>query len=85
MKVPDGFQKYYPSYFVLQLLKTLYQLKQAAMQFWQEARKAMKYTEMKVNASDPCLFYKWVDRQLMMILLWVDNFCIMGPDAIVKE
>jgi len=85
MKVPDGFQKYYPSYVVLKLLRTLYGLKQAAMQFWRKARKAMRATEMTVNKVDPCLFYKWKEEKLLLMLLWVDNFCIMGPEDTVYE
>jgi hypothetical protein len=27
--------------------------------------------------------YGWVDRQLIVILLWVDNFLILGPDELV--
>jgi len=84
MKVPDGFQKYYPSYVVLKLLRTLYGLKQAAMQFWREARKAMRATEMTVNKADPCLFYRWKDEKLLLMLLWVDDFCIMGPKTMVS-
>jgi hypothetical protein len=34
MYIPEGFEKWYPSNVVLLLTKTLYGLKQAAMQFW---------------------------------------------------
>lgn len=33
MEIPDGFQKWYPSYIVLQLQHTLYGLIQTALQF----------------------------------------------------
>ena len=36
MKIPDGFQKHYPTHVVLCLMRTLYGLVQAAMQFWRE-------------------------------------------------
>jgi hypothetical protein len=31
----------------------------------------------------PCLFYQWIDKQLIVILLWVDDFAIFGPDELV--
>jgi hypothetical protein len=38
---------------------------------------------MARNAMDPCLFYQWIDGQLVVILLWVDDFAIFGPDELV--
>jgi hypothetical protein len=83
MKIPDGFQKLYPSYVMLKLLRTLYGLAQSAIQFWHECRMAMDAMNMAKNAVDPCLFYQWVDGQLIVILLWVDDFLILGPDELV--
>ncbi len=36
MKVPPGFEKFYPDNVVLKLKKCIYRLKQAAMAFWQQ-------------------------------------------------
>jgi hypothetical protein len=83
MKIPDGFQKFYPSYVVLKLLQTLYGLAQLAIQFWRECWMAMDAMNMAKNAVDPCLFYQWVDGQLIVILLLVDDFLILGPDELV--
>jgi hypothetical protein len=44
---------------------------------------AMDAMNMAKNAVDPCLFYQWVDGQLIVILLWVDDFLILGPDELV--
>jgi hypothetical protein len=44
---------------------------------------AMDAMNMAKNAVDPCLFYQWVDGQLIVILLWVDDFLILGPDNLV--
>ena len=41
MTVPKGFEEYYPADVLLQLLRTMYGLKQAAMAFWRELLKAM--------------------------------------------
>eukprot|EP00957_Ditylum_brightwellii_P070155 5329200-Ditylum_brightwellii.AAC.1 len=39
MIVPQGFERVYPEDVLLLLLRTLYGLKQAAMQFWRELQK----------------------------------------------
>eukprot|EP00957_Ditylum_brightwellii_P127878 9752006-Ditylum_brightwellii.AAC.1 len=36
MGVPQGFERFYPEDVLLLLLRTIYGLKQAAMQFWRE-------------------------------------------------
>jgi hypothetical protein len=68
---------------MLKLLHTLYGLAQSAVQFWRECRMAMDVMNMAKNAVDPCLFYQWIDKQLIVILLWVDDFAIFGPDELV--
>jgi hypothetical protein len=83
MKIPNGFQKFYPSYVMLKLLRTLYGLAQSVIQFWRECRMAMDGMTMAKNAVDQCLFYQWIDKQLIVILLWVDGFAIFGPDELV--
>jgi hypothetical protein len=68
---------------VLKLLRTLYGLAQSAIQFWRDCCMAMDAMNVAKNAVDPCLFYQWVDGQLIVILLWVDDFLILGPDESV--
>jgi hypothetical protein len=68
---------------MLKLLQTLYGLAQSAIQFWRKCRMAMDAMNLAKNAVDPCLFYQWVDGQLIAILLWVDDFLILGPDELV--
>ena len=43
----------------------------------------MDKMSMKHNRADPCCFFKWKDGQLCVMLLWVDNFDIMGPREMV--
>ena len=39
---------------------------------------------MAQNAVGPCLFYQWIDEQLVVIiLLWMDDFSKFGPDRLV--
>ena len=58
MKVPEGFQKWYPSFVQLKLLHTIYGLIQAAMQFWRKARQAINSMNIEYNKADPCCLYK---------------------------
>ncbi len=46
MKVPHGFEKYYPDDVVLKLKKCIYGLKQAVMAFWRQLLLCMKSMEM---------------------------------------
>ena len=83
MEIPDGFQKWYPSYIVLQLQRTLYQLIQAALQFWRAIRLAMRSVQLERNCVDPCMFYKWVNGSFVIVLTWIDDFLIAGPDHLI--
>jgi hypothetical protein len=66
---------------MLKLLRTLYGLAQSAIQIWREM--ALDAMNMAKNAVDPYLFYQWIDKQLIVILLWVDDFAMFGPDELV--
>ena len=45
----------------------------------------MDAMNMQYNKVDPCCFYKWTDGKLCVMLLWVENFNIMGPREIVMK
>jgi hypothetical protein len=59
MKVPHGFEKFYPDGVVLKLKKCIYGLEQAAMAFWHQLLLYMKSMEMTWSTADPCLYHKW--------------------------
>ena len=71
--VPLGFEEYYPKGVLLRLLRTIYGLKQAAMQFWREMKQAFEYMEFDRSQADPCLYYKWVNDKLTVWITWVDD------------
>ena len=86
IKIPKGFEKFYPKDTVLLLNKTLYGCKQGALQFWHlisAAFKAMKYMR---NKADACLQYTWTKSgHLLMWICWVDDCMIVGPkDEVLK-
>ena len=78
MRVPQGWEKYYPEGTILLLLKTIYGLKQAAMAFWRKLVRAITKMKMKRNSGDPCLYYSWREKQLSMMLSWVDDCLCIG-------
>ena len=62
MKVPQGFKKYYPGNVVLQLMKTIYGLIQAALAFWRKLVLAFLSIHFQRSKADPCLFFKWTNQ-----------------------
>jgi hypothetical protein len=62
MKVPRGFEKFYPNDVVLKLKKCIYGLKQATMAFWGQLLLCMKSMEMTWSTADPCLYHKWGEK-----------------------
>jgi Reverse transcriptase (RNA-dependent DNA polymerase) len=88
MKIPQGFEKFYAEDDVWLLLKTLYGMKQAAKAFWLVLSRTIKAIAFKRSGADPCLYYKWNNGMLMVIVSWVDDFFIAGCEKevmIVKE
>eukprot|EP00957_Ditylum_brightwellii_P113579 8659520-Ditylum_brightwellii.AAC.1 len=53
MYVPQGFERFYPLNVLLLLLRTIYGLKQAAMQFWRALLAAMLDIKFNQKRADP--------------------------------
>jgi hypothetical protein len=85
MKVPHGFEKYYPDDVVLKVKKNIYRLQQAAMAFWRKLLLCKKFMEMVQNTADPCLYHKWREDGLVIIVLWIDNNLIIGSKKAVEK
>jgi hypothetical protein len=78
MAIPRGFEKYFPADSVILLLNCLSGLEQAARAFWRQLLQAAKKMGLTCSSADPCLYYKWNDGRLVMMLSWIDNNEIMG-------
>jgi len=85
MKVPQGFEKHFPEGSVLLLLKCLNGLKQAAKAFWRQLLRAARAMGLKRSTADPCLYYKWVNGRLIMMMSWIDDNAIIGQESDVME
>ena len=58
MKVPEGFEEFYGEDEVLELMKTIYGLKQAAHAFWKELLQCVEDIGFQRSDVDPCLYFK---------------------------
>jgi hypothetical protein len=85
MKVPQGFEKFYPKNVALLLLRTIYGLVQAALAFWRETVAAFAYIDYIRSKADPCLHFKWTVIGLIIWISWVDDFLVCGDIKYVME
>jgi hypothetical protein len=85
MKMPCGFEKFYPDDVVLKLKKCIYRLKQAAMAFWRQLLLCMKSMGMTRSTADPCLYHKWGEEGLVLIVSWIDDILIIGSKKAVEK
>ena len=83
MPVPQGFEKFYPKNVLLLLMRAVYGTKQAAMQYWRETQGAFKEMRHERSKADPCLYFRWVEGQLILWLTWVDDCLIVGKKNLV--
>ncbi len=40
---------------------------------------------LKQSTADPCLYYKWVEEQLTMMISWIDDNAIVGKESDVMD
>jgi hypothetical protein len=78
MAIPRGLEIFFLHDAVILFLKCLYGLKQAARAFWRQLLQATKKIGLTQSNADPCFYFKWVDRRLIMMLSWIDDNAIMG-------
>ncbi len=79
MKVPKGFEKFFPPDVYLLLLKTLYGTKQAAKRFWKYVLMLMQAMGFTRNKAELCVYYKWTE--LYGLLVWtsfIDDMILFG-------
>jgi hypothetical protein len=80
MEVPEGFEKFYPSNVMLFLLQTIHGLRQAARAFWRDTRSALGDMKYEKSMADPCLYFCWTMRGLIIWLSWIDDCLVAGNE-----
>ncbi len=76
------FEKFYSSDTVLLLKKMLFSLKQVAMAF---SSCQTQNIGLKRSTADPCLYYKWERGSLVIMISWIDDNMILGPEDLVMQ
>lgn len=84
MKQPEGFKQKNQEYKVCKLLKSLYGLKQAANAWHEKLKKILEKHGFKQSKHDPCLFKIGQMRELVYLVVYVDDFLVMSksPEGI---
>ncbi len=65
--------------------KCLNGLKQAAQALRRQLLRAANAMGLKRSTADPCLYFKWVDGCLVMIMSWIDDNAIAGQDSDIMD
>jgi hypothetical protein len=82
MVVPKGFERFYdPKTTILLLVRTLYGLVQAAIVFWRKLVLAFAQIGFRRSKVDPCVFYKWTEKGIVIWMVVLDDCCGIGPES----
>ena len=84
LEIPEGFERFYPTNVYLLLLKALHGTKQAAMVFWKELLKCMRDMKYQRSGADPCMYFRWFDKGLVVWLSWIYDCMVWGPEELAK-
>ena len=83
MRQPAGFEEPGNEHSVCHLKKLLYGLKQSPRCWYEELSTHLVTTGFQQSRADPCVFYKWVEGQLTIISVYVDDLILL-TDLISK-
>ncbi len=84
MYPPEGMEGI-PEGKVLKLMKSLYVLKQLPMNFNNTINEFIESMGFKRCVSDHCLYVRWKGRDVMLLVLYVDDIVIAGSDLAEVE
>ena len=81
MKQPEGFILKGWEKQVCRLKKSLYGLKQAALQWNKELHKSLLEMGFHRTYADPGTYVKFIDKEIIIILVYVDNALFTGSNS----
>jgi hypothetical protein len=85
MSIPEGFEQFYPIWWLLLLLQTLiYGLRKVAKAFFIEVKRSMTNMNYEQSKVERCLFFAWTTVGLILWVTWVDDSCILWDKDGVK-
>ncbi len=85
IKILLGFEKFYSSDTVILLKKMHFGLKQTVMAFYRKLLIATQNIGLKRSIADSCLYCKWERGSLVIMISWIDNYMILGPEVWVMQ
>jgi hypothetical protein len=85
VKISKGFKKHFLAESVLLLLKCMYGLKQAVKAFWRQLLHATKAMGLTQSNADPCLYFKWVEGKIVMMMSLINNNAVIGQERDVLD
>ena len=80
MQQPEGFKLKGQENKVLRLHHAIYGLKQATLAWWKELESSMKRLGFKRTVSDARVFFAYIGRNLIIIIVYVDNAIFFGKN-----
>ncbi|KAK4838656.1 hypothetical protein QYF36_015417 [Acer negundo] len=80
MDQPEGFSTPGQVKKVFELVKSLYNLKQAPKQWHKKFDNAMMSNEFKINECDKCVYVKDTENGYVIVCLYVNDMLIVGSD-----
>jgi hypothetical protein len=83
MEVPDGFE-HQPDEVVL-LLKSMYGLVQAALQFFKKFKAVLLKIGFTQSVAEPCLFIKRSNSKIILIVIHVDDCYVVGEMNMMEQ
>ncbi|KAH9714566.1 retrovirus-related pol polyprotein from transposon RE2 [Citrus sinensis] len=85
MDQPAGFVNNQKPYFVCKLHKSLYGLKQAPRAWYEKLKSYLLQWDFINSRADSSLFIKKTSKFMIMVLIYVDDILITGPDSAALE
>ncbi len=74
-----------PNNKVVKLMMSLYGLKQSPLNFNSTINEFVESMGFKLCVSDHCLYVRWNGRDVMLLVLYVDNIVVAGSDLAEVE
>ncbi len=63
----------------------LYRTKQATYCFFKTFATHIKNVTYKQSKADPCLYFGWINGELVVFVTWVDGVMVLGPPNLVEQ
>jgi len=84
LRIPDGMEFDW-SKFVLQLRKSIYGLKISGKYWLVTLKKVLEKMSYQQSSLEQCLFYKKTNDSISILIIYVDDFCLVSNSLTIIE